>query len=81
MEEIKLSAKAKRQIAGLEKTNERLLADGLELEARAKVLEELIRREKNLLRREQEIFAEIDAERQALDAEYQRIHVVSPLSA
>lgn len=79
MEEVKLSAKAKRQIAALEKTNERLLADGLELEARAKVLEELIRREKLLLRREQEFFAEIDAERQALDAEYQRIHAGVPI--
>jgi len=77
MEEIKLSAKAKRQEAALDKTNERLLIEGKKLDARAKVLEELIRREKLLIRREEEFQAEIDSERQAIDAEYRKLDEMS----
>src|SRR5207249_11942487 len=73
MEEVKLSDKAEQQIAGLKATNERLLAEGLELEARTKELEALAQRKENMVRRYQEFLAEIQAERQAIEAEYQRI--------
>ena len=78
MEEVKLSAKARRSEAALDKTNERLLAAGLELEARTKVLEELIKRKEILIRREREMFAEMDAEHKIIDAEVQRIRSMSP---
>ena len=78
MEEVKLSAKARRSEAALDKTNERLLAAGLELEARTKVLEELIKRKEILIRREREMLAEMDAEHKIIDAEVQRIRSMSP---
>ena len=77
MEEVKLSAKAKRQEAALDKTNERLLIEGKRLDARAKVLEELIRREKLLIHREEEFRAAINAERQAIDTEYRKLDEMS----
>jgi len=44
MDDFNLSENAKQQIAGLESINERLLAEGLELEARARELEALAQR-------------------------------------
>ena len=73
MEEIKLSEDAKQQIAGLEATNERLLVAGLELEARTQELEALAQRKENLVRRYQEFLAEIQAERQSIETDYQRL--------
>ena len=78
MEEVELSEKAKQQIAGLKATNERLLAEGLEFEVRTKELEALAQRKENMVRRYQEFLAEIQAERQAIEVEYQRIRRTSP---
>jgi len=78
MEKVKLSVKSKRSEAALDKTNARLLAAGLELEARTKVLEELIQRKEILIRRERELLAELDAEHEVIDAEVQRIRNMSP---
>lgn len=72
MEDVKLSEKAKQQVAGLEATNQRLLAEGLELEARTRVLEALAQCKETMVRRYQEFLAEVQAERQAIEAEYQR---------
>ena len=63
MKEVKLSEIAKQQIAGLEATNERLLAEGLELEARTNELEALAQRKENMVHRYQAFLAEIQAER------------------
>ena len=54
MEEVKLSDKARRNEEALQKTNDRLLAQGLELEAKTKVLEALIQRRKALICREKD---------------------------
>lgn len=80
MAEVQLSSEARRQIAALEATNERLLTEGMNLDARTKALEELTRRKENMVRRYQEFLAEIQAERQAIEAEYQRINSVSKSS-
>ena len=77
MEDIELSPEAKRQVAALEATNERLLTEGMKLEARAQALEELTRRRENMVRRYQEFLAEIQTERQAIEAECQRLNSVS----
>ena len=77
MEEVKLSEKAKQQIAGLKATNEHLLAEGSEFEARTQELEALAQRKENMLRRYLEFLAEIQAERQATEAEYQHIRRTS----
>jgi hypothetical protein len=78
MKEVKLSEQAKQQIAGLEATNERLLAEGLELEARTNELEALALRKENMVRRYQAFLAEIQTERQAIEADYQRLRRTSP---
>ena len=80
MEKIELSPEAKRQIAALEATNERLLVEGMKLEARTNALDELTRRKENMVRRYQEFLAEIQAERQAIEAEYQNLNSVSQSS-
>ena len=77
MEELELSAQAKQQIVGLKATNERLLAEGLELEARTQELEALAQRKANMVRRYQEFLADTQAERQAIEAEYQRLRRTS----
>lgn len=77
MEEVKLSEKAIRQIDGLNATNERLHVEGLELEDRTRELEALALRKENMVRRYQEFLAEVRAERQAIEAEYQRIRGTS----
>ena len=73
MEEVELSDKAKQQISGLKAANERLLAQGLEFESRTTELEALALRKENLVRRYQDFLAGIQAERQAIEAEYERI--------
>lgn len=77
MEEVDLSENAKQQIAGLNATNERLLAEGLELESRTAELEALAQRKENMVRRYQEFLAEVRAERQAIEAEHERIRRTS----
>ncbi len=77
-EEIKLSAKAKQQIAGLEATNERMRLETIQMEAKLKALEEIARRKQDFIRRQEEFLAAIDAERQAVDAEYQCVCERSP---
>ena len=78
VQETELSEQAKRQITALQTANERLLVDGLELEARTRELEALAQRKERMVRRYQEFLTEIQAERQAIEAEYQRIHSASP---
>ena len=77
MEDVKLSEQAKQQIAGLKATNERLLVEGLELEARTQELEALAQRKANMVRRYQEVLADVQAERQAIESEYQRLRRTS----
>ena len=77
MEEVELSEIAKQQIAGLQATNKRLLAEGLEFEALTQELEALAQRKGNILRRYQAFLAEIQSEHQAIEAEYQRIRRTS----
>ncbi len=77
MEEVKLSEKAKQQIAGLNATNDRLHVEGLELETGTKEMEALALRKENMVRRYQEFLAEVRDERQAIEAEYQRIRGTS----
>ena len=69
MENIELSPEAKRQIAALEATNERLLVEGMELKARTKALEELTHRKEQIAANLQEILDKYHTGRQAIDME------------
>lgn len=68
-----LSAQAQRQVAGLRLTTKRLHSEGAKFEAQAREWEALVVRKENLLRRYQEFLADIQAERQAIETEYDRI--------
>jgi hypothetical protein len=77
MDENQLSAKAKRELQAVEKSNIRLHAERLQWEEKARALETLLRRKEEMVHRQQQFLAEIRAEKQAIDAEYQRISEMS----
>ena len=74
MDEIELSPEAQREQAGLQAATERMRAERIAWEEKAKALEALVRRKEALVRRQQAFLAEIRAERQAIETEHQRIH-------
>lgn len=77
MGETQLSAKAKRELQAVEKSNVRLRAERLQWEEKARALEVLLRRKAEMVHRQQQFLAEIRAEKQVIDAEYQRISEMS----
>ena len=79
MEEIKLSEKAQAQQAALEATNERMRLEAIQMDAKIKALEEIARRKQDIIRRQEELIAQIEAERKAVDEDYQRVRAMSPV--
>jgi hypothetical protein len=73
MEEVELSAKAKRQDAALESATERMRAERLKIDAQNRALEALIEREEQLAANLQAFLDNYHRERQALEAEKSRI--------
>lgn len=73
MDEVELSAKAKRQDAALEAATERMRAERLKLDAQNRALEALIEREEQLAANLQAFLDNYHRERQALEAEKSRI--------
>lgn len=78
MEEIELSPEAQREQNALKASTARLRSERLLLEEKARDLEALVRRKEQFVKRLQEVLAESQAERQAIEAEYQRIHSTTP---
>ncbi len=73
MEKCELSPEAQRERLAIQASNSHLHAERLAWEERARRLEALLSRKEEMVRRQQEFLAEIQAERQAIEAEYQRI--------
>jgi len=79
MDEIKLSKKAQEQQAALEATNERMRLEAIQMDAKIKALEEIAQRKLDIIRRQEELIAQIEAERKAVDEDYQRVRAMSPV--
>jgi ribulose bisphosphate carboxylase small subunit len=79
MEEVKLSAEAQREQAALATTNERMRLEGIEMDAKIQALEEIVRRKQDIIRRQEEFLAAIEAERKAVDEDYQRVRAMNPV--
>jgi len=79
MDEIKLSKKAQEQQAALEATNERMRLEAIQMDTKIKALEEIAQRKLDIIRRQEELIAQIEAERKAVDEDYQRVRAMSPV--
>ncbi len=79
MDEIKLSKKAQEQQAALEATNERMRLEAIQMDAKIKALEEIAQRKLDIIRRQEELITQIEAERKAVDEDYQRVRAMSPV--
>ena len=79
MEEIELSEKARRSEEALDKTNERMRLESIQMDTKIKALEDIARRKQDIIRRQKEFLAQIEAERQAVEADYQRVCAMSPV--
>jgi hypothetical protein len=80
MEDIQLSPETLREQAALQASTARMRTERLQLEKYAKELEAIVRRKQEVIRRQQEFLVEIEAERQAIEADYARVHnEMSPL--
>jgi len=79
MEEVKLSENAQAQEAAMEAATQRIRAERLALDEKNKALEALLHRKEQYLRHLEVVLAQAQAEKQALDAEHQRIREMSPV--
>lgn len=78
MKETNLSPKAIREQEALKASTARLRAERLALEEKARALEALVERKEKFVQHLQQVLAESQTERQAIEAEYQRIQNAMP---
>ena len=74
MEDIELSPEARREQRALHASTERIRAERIELEKYARELEALVLRKEEVIRRQQELLAEIQVERQSIKTDYEPLH-------
>ena len=79
MDDFPLSEKAQREQDALQATNERLRLESIEMDAKIKALEEIARRKQDIIRRQEEFLAQIESERKAVEADYQRVCAMGPV--